>query len=84
MSLPRTPPALPDIRDGRLPPDEYAANFADIHPPLTPCRRWSRPTAATSATTRPAPTACPTGIDIPSFIHRSRTGNLQGCARTPS
>ena len=42
------------IAAGRLAPREYAANFADLHPPLDPHEALSNPTAAISATTRPA------------------------------
>ena len=45
-------------------------------------KRWSRPTVAISATTRPAPTACPTHIDIPMFIRQIAADNALGAAKT--
>ena len=45
-------------------------------------RRWWRPTAACSASTRPCTAACPTHIDVPRFIKKIATGNLRGSALT--
>src|SRR5690606_7291451 len=71
----------PDIRPGRLPDSAYAENFSDVHPPL--CRR-----AALVDVSRcdfcydsPCIEACPTGIDIPSFIRKISTGTLRGAAQ---
>lgn len=60
---------------------DYAARFGDAHPPLT------RPQALIEAERcyychdAPCATACPTGIDIPSFIHRIAQDNNRGAAR---
>ena len=43
-----------DIAAGRLDAETLKTNFADLHPPLDRTRRLSRPSAATSATTRRA------------------------------
>ena len=72
----------PDIRSERLEKDEIAANFGDLHPPL------SRPEALIEADRcyfcydAPCTEACPTGIDIPAFIQKIRSDNIQGSART--
>ncbi len=69
------------IHAARLNLAEYAANFSDAHPPLT------RPQALIEAERcyycfdAPCAAACPTGIDIPSFIHRIAQGNERGAAR---
>ncbi|MDR6214429.1 NAD(P)-dependent oxidoreductase [Paracidovorax wautersii] len=69
------------IHAARLNLAEYAANFSDAHPPLT------RPQALIEAERcyycfdAPCAAACPTSIDIPSFIHRIAQGNERGAAR---
>jgi len=74
--------ADPDVRPGRLSPQELAGNFSDMHPPLT------RPEALIEADRcyfcydAPCTTACPTGIDVPGFIQKIRSGNLKGSAHT--
>jgi glutamate synthase (NADPH/NADH) small chain len=72
----------PDIRPGRLDRNEIDDNFSDLHPPLT------RPEALIEADRcyfcfdAPCITACPTGIDIPVFIQKIRSGNIKGSAKT--
>lgn len=72
----------PDIRPGRLDRNEIDENFSDLHPPLT------RPEALIEADRcyfcfdAPCITACPTGIDIPVFIQKIRSGNIKGSAKT--
>lgn len=69
------------IHAARLNLADYAVNFSDAHPPLT------RPQALIEAERcyychdAPCATACPTGIDIPSFIHRIAQDNNRGAAR---
>jgi len=73
---------MPDIRPNRLSRDEISRNFSELHPPL------SRPEALIEADRcyfcfdAPCTTACPTGIDIPLFIQKIRSGNLRGSAHT--
>jgi glutamate synthase (NADPH/NADH) small chain len=76
--LPRK--ALADIAAGRLDAAALAENFADIAPPLD--RQAALVAAARCYYCFDAPCvqACPTGIDIPSFIRRIATGNLRGAA----
>jgi dihydropyrimidine dehydrogenase (NAD+) subunit PreT len=72
---------LPDIHPARLPADALAANFADAAP------RYSRTQALVEAERclycwdAPCATACPTGIDVPSFIRRIAEDNLRGAAQ---
>ena len=72
----------PDIRPHRLDKTVIDANFGDLHPPL------SRPEALVEADRcyfcfdAPCTAACPTGIDIPGFIQKIRSGNLRGSAQT--
>ena len=79
MSLPSSPP---DVAAGRLTQAEYAHNFADAHPPLTPVQALLEAERCYYCFDAPCRTACPTGIDIPSFIARIAQGNLRGAART--
>jgi dihydropyrimidine dehydrogenase (NAD+) subunit PreT len=71
-----------DIRPGRLPEAEIAANFADMHPPLTRSESIIDADRCYFCFDAPCTTACPTGIDIPGFIQKIRSGNLEGSAHT--
>jgi glutamate synthase (NADPH/NADH) small chain len=76
------PVTAPDIRPARHPAEHYAQAFADAAP------RYSRSQALVEAERclycfdAPCTTACPTGIDVPSFIRRIADDNLRGAART--
>jgi glutamate synthase (NADPH/NADH) small chain len=72
----------PDIAAGRLPPEAYERNFADLHPRLT--AREARVAAERCLFCYDAPCvqACPTSIDVPLFIRQIATGNPLGSART--
>jgi dihydropyrimidine dehydrogenase (NAD+) subunit PreT len=71
-----------DIAADRLDPLELAANFADAHPPLTPAQSVVEANRCYFCHDAPCVEACPTGIDIPSFIRKIATGNLRGSAET--
>ena len=79
MSLPSTPS---DVAAGRLTQAEYARNFADAHPPMTAVQALLEAERCYYCFDAPCTTACPTGIDIPTFIARIAQGNLRGAART--
>jgi dihydropyrimidine dehydrogenase (NAD+) subunit PreT len=69
-----------DIATGRLSSEQLARNFDDVAPPLD---RQSALIAAQRCYycyDAPCIQACPTGIDIPSFIRRITTDNLRGAA----
>lgn len=73
---------LADIAAGRLSAESLADNFADIAPPLD---RQSALLAAQRCYycyDAPCIKACPTGIDIPTFIRGIATDNLKGAATT--
>jgi glutamate synthase (NADPH/NADH) small chain len=75
-------PTVPPLAAGRLSQAEYARNFADAHPPLTPVQAQLEAERCYYCFDAPCTVACPTGIDIPTFIARIAQGNLRGAART--
>ena len=71
------------ITNNRLTPEQYAENFADIHPPFESI------TAAQVDANRclfcydaPCTKSCPTSIDVPKFIKQISTDNIKGSAHT--
>eukprot|EP01036_Dinobryon_divergens_P053405 gene53405-71391_t len=70
-----------DVRAGRLDPAQYAKNFCDAHPPLNVVQANIEAERCYYCHDAPCATACPTGIDIPSFIHRIAQDNYRGAAR---
>ena len=71
-----------DVRSGRLSDEQIADNFADMHPPLAPSEAIIDADRCYFCYAAPCTTACPTGIDIPGFIQKIRSGNLKGSAHT--
>ena len=72
----------PDVRPRRLSKEEIEANFADLHPPLSRSEALIEADRCYFCYDAPCTTACPTGIDIPGFIQKIRSDNIQGSART--
>ena len=68
-------------RAPRLTEAQYACNFADIQEPLTAMQAGIEASRCLFCFEAPCITACPTHIDIPSFIQKIATGNLRGSAR---
>jgi glutamate synthase (NADPH/NADH) small chain len=73
--------AAPDVKSGRLSARQYSENFSDAHPPLTPVQALIEAERCYYCFDAPCVAACPTGIDIPSFIRRIGEDNLRGAAR---
>ncbi len=69
------------VHAARLNLADYAVNFGDAHPPLTRAQALIEAERCYYCHDAPCATACPTGIDIPSFIHRIAQGNERGAAR---
>ncbi|MBL8520245.1 MAG: NAD(P)-dependent oxidoreductase [Betaproteobacteria bacterium] len=67
---------------GRLTAAEYAKNFADAHPPLNRTQALIESERCYYCYDAPCTTACPTGIDIPTFIQRIAQDNVRGAAHT--
>lgn len=62
--------------------DEIAANFEDLHKPLSQLQAMAAADHCIYCYDAPCITACPTSIDIPTFIHQIRTKNVDGAAKT--
>ena len=71
-----------DIRAGRLTAEEYAAHFADHVPPLTDAQALLEASRCLYCYDAPCMHACPTAIDVPSFIKRIAEENVRGAAET--
>jgi len=65
---------------GRRTHEAIASDIAAAKPPLTPAQALVQAERCHYCHDAPCVTACPTGIDIPSFIARIAQGNLRGAA----
>ncbi len=72
----------PDIAAGRLRPEDYLANFGDLHPPLTRHQALVEADRCYFCYDAPCVAACPTTIDIPLFIREILTDTPKEAART--
>ena len=68
----------PDSRSGRLSAADYARVFADATPRFTQAQAVLEAERCLYCYDAPCATACPTSIDVPSFIRRIAEGNLRG------
>ena len=67
---------------GKLPAQVLAENMAELQPAYTPQEAAVEASRCLFCFDAPCIMACPTGIDIPSFIKKIETGNIIGSART--
>jgi dihydropyrimidine dehydrogenase (NAD+) subunit PreT len=74
--------AVADVRAGRLSVDQYAKNFCDSHASLNLAQAKLEADRCYYCFDAPCITACPTGIDIPTFIHRIADDNIRGSAHS--
>lgn len=72
----------PDIRPGRLDCADYAQRFADAAPRFTSPQAVLEAERCLYCFDAPCAAACPTHIDVPSFIRRIAQGNLRGSAKS--
>ncbi len=72
----------PDIAPGRLDAATLATHFAEAHPPLSAQQAMVEANRCLFCHDAPCIEACPTGIDVPAFIRKIASGNLQGSAET--
>lgn len=73
---------LSDIAAGRLSPEAYATNFADLHPPMNRHQALVEAERCYFCHDAPCMQACPTSIDIPMFIRQIASDNPKGSAAT--
>ena len=78
MNTPRTPGIVGD----RLPGDELANNFSDLHAPLAGHEAAVAADRCYFCHDAPCVTACPTDIDIPLFIRQISTGTPHAAGKT--
>jgi dihydropyrimidine dehydrogenase (NAD+) subunit PreT len=72
----------PDTAAGRLKAADYAANFQDLHPPLSGHEALVESDRCLFCYDAPCQTACPTSIDIPLFIREISAGHPKSAAKT--
>jgi dihydropyrimidine dehydrogenase (NAD+) subunit PreT len=66
----------------KLPPQAVADNMAELQPAYAPQEATVEASRCLFCFDAPCIMACPTGIDIPSFIKKIETENIIGAART--
>ncbi len=71
----------PDVRPARLSSAAYDQHFADVAPCLSRGQALVEAERCLYCFDAPCATACPTGIDVASFIRRISEDNLRGAAR---
>jgi glutamate synthase (NADPH/NADH) small chain len=70
------------VAAGRLAPEDYARNFADLTPPLTRHEAFVEAERCYFCYDAPCVQACPTSIDVPLFIRQIAKANDLGAAET--
>ncbi len=76
------PAKTPDISSKRLSKTDYAANFSELHPPLSPHEALVESDRCYFCYDAPCMNACPTSIDIPLFIREIQAGHPKSAAKT--
>src|SRR5215510_1164873 len=66
----------------KLSPGEYEENFSELHPGFTQNQATTEANRCLYCFDSPCMKACPTHIDISTFIRKIATRNLRGSART--
>jgi dihydropyrimidine dehydrogenase (NAD+) subunit PreT len=66
----------------RIPPDRAESVFDDFKPEYTPHQALVEANRCLFCSDAPCVKACPTKIDVPQFIRKISTGNIEGAART--
>jgi glutamate synthase (NADPH/NADH) small chain len=72
---------MPDTLSPALPHEQIERNFREIEPPLSDAEAMFEANRCLYCFDAPCTHACPTHIDVPSFIKKIASGNLSGSAR---
>lgn len=72
----------PGVVAARLPGEQIAKNFSDLHPPLDPHEAAVAADRCYFCHDAPCMTACPTSIDIPLFLRQIQTATPEAAAQT--
>lgn len=75
-------PMTQGVVPGRLPPEELAENFSDLHPPYDTHEAAVAADRCYFCYDAPCIAACPTEIDIPLFIRQIQAGDPGAAAKT--
>ena len=75
-------PRTDGIAPGRLPAEDLAQNFSDLHPAYAPHEAQVAADRCYFCHDAPCMEACPTSIDIPLFIRQIATGTPEAAAKT--
>ncbi|WP_066049198.1 NAD(P)-dependent oxidoreductase [Robertmurraya korlensis] len=70
------------VKQSRISYDHIATNFQEVHPGLSNREAIEEANRCLYCYDAPCITACPTGIDIPTFIKKIASGNVKGSATT--
>ncbi|HZG72233.1 MAG TPA: NAD(P)-dependent oxidoreductase [Chondromyces sp.] len=69
------------VKNKKVSLDDLRTNFREIEPDLTPKEAMEESNRCLYCYDAPCIKACPTGINIPSFIKKIASGNLKGSAK---
>ncbi len=72
---------MPDFMNASLTVEQITENFSEIAPPLSQAEAAFEANRCLYCYDAPCIQACPTHIDVPSFIKKIASGNLRGSAR---
>lgn len=72
---------MPELSNSPLTPEQITANFCEIEPPLPMAEALFEAHRCLYCYDAPCTQACPTHINVPSFIKKIASGNLTGSAR---
>jgi glutamate synthase (NADPH/NADH) small chain len=70
------------LKSNKLSPEEYEKNFEELVPPFSENSAAAEANRCLFCYDSPCTKACPTHIDIPTFIKKISTGNILGSAKT--
>ncbi|MEI3604326.1 NAD(P)-dependent oxidoreductase [Pseudogracilibacillus sp. SE30717A] len=73
---------MSNLTKSRISFDNLSKNFEEVDPGLTNQEAVEEANRCLYCYDAPCITACPTGIDIPTFIKKIASGNLKGSAKT--